>query len=77
MNKFDESSNNLANGVLLLQNIRYYKLNCLEMASEADCKKFIALPSVQNIINDIWIGKVQLEIGFKNDIKVVVILNGK
>ena len=70
MSKFDETSNNLANGVLLLQKIPYYKLNCLEMASEADCKKFIALPPVQNILNDIWIGKIQIDVGFKTDLKV-------
>ena len=44
LEKFDEASDNFgnfANGVLLLQKIPYYKLNVLELAAEADCKKFI------------------------------------
>ena len=42
---FDDCSVDLINGVILLQIIPYYKLNCLEMASEAKSQKFIALPS--------------------------------
>ena len=36
LNKFDETSDDLANGVLMLQKIPYYKLNCLEMAFEGN-----------------------------------------
>ena len=69
-NIFDENSNNLNNAVILLQTVPYYKLNCLEMASEADCQKFIALPSVQNLLTEIWIGKIEFKDGIKNNLKV-------
>jgi hypothetical protein len=68
MNKFDEHSDFLSNAVILLQKITYYNIPCLEMAAEADCKQFIALPSVQNLTNDIWNGKIYLggaNTGFK------------
>ena len=51
LEKFDETSDGLSNGVLLLQKVPYYKLNCIELAAQADCKKFIALSPVQNLCN--------------------------
>ena len=47
---FDAMTDDLINGVLLLQKIPYYKINCLKMADEADCLKFISLPCVQDIL---------------------------
>jgi len=48
---FDSSSNNLINGVILLQKIPYYNLNCLDMAAKANCQQFIAIQSVQSILS--------------------------
>jgi len=70
MNKFDENSDFLSNAVILLQNCPYFKLNCIGMAAEADCKQFIALPSVQNLTNDIWNGRVVYLGRAKDDLKV-------
>lgn len=36
---FDDASENISVGVLLLQTIPYYKLNCIEIGSEAKCKR--------------------------------------
>jgi hypothetical protein len=70
MNKIDENSDFLTNALILLQSMPYYKLNCIELAAEADCKQFIALPSVQNLTNDIWNGRVVHLGGIKDDLKV-------
>jgi len=70
LEKFDETSDNFSNGVLLLQRVPYYKLNCIELAAQADCKKFIAQTPVQCLLNDIWNGKIENKQGVKNQIKV-------
>lgn len=70
MNEIDENSDFLTNALILLQSTPYYKLNCIELAAEADCKQFIALPSVQNLTNDIWNGRVVHLGGIKGDLKV-------
>ena len=70
LNIFDSFSNDLINGVILLQNIPYFNLNCLEMAVEAKCLKFISLPSVQNLLTDIWNGKIVFKTSFKSGIAV-------
>ena len=68
---FDESSVDLINGVILLQVIPYYKLNCLEMASEANSQKFIALTSVQKLLTEIWFGKIAFKTGLLSNLKVL------
>jgi len=70
LNIFDSFSNDLINGVILLQNIPYFNLNCLEMAVEAKCLKFISLASVQNLLTDIWNGKIVFKTSFKSGIAV-------
>ena len=42
------------------------------MAFEASCQEFIALTSVQNLLNDIWFGKIEFKNGFKNYFKVTI-----
>ena len=70
MNIFDEASLDLINGVILLQKIPYYNMNCLEMASEARSQRFISVTSVQNLLSEIWFGKVDFKDGFKSNLKV-------
>lgn len=70
-NLLDSSSNNLINGVVLLQEIPYYKLSCLEMAARADSQQFIAMQSIQNVLADIWVGKIKIEHNFVNNLKVI------
>lgn len=40
------------------------------MAVEANCLKFISLPSVQNLVDDVWNGTISREPGFRFTIKV-------
>jgi hypothetical protein len=70
MNIFDEASVDLINGVILLQNIPYYNMNCLEMASEARSQRFISVTPVQNLLTEIWFGKIDFKDGFKSNLKV-------
>lgn len=67
---FDSTSDDIVNGVILLQKIPYYSLDCLQMAVEAKCLKFIALSSVQNLLTDIWNGRIEIKSGLKGSIKV-------
>ena len=69
-NIFDNVSNNLINGVILLQKIPYYNLNCLDLAAVSNCQRFIAMKSVQNVLSDIWMGKIEMNYNFWNHLKV-------
>jgi hypothetical protein len=66
----DIYTNDLTSGVILLQKIPHYGLDCLELAEEAKCLRFLSLYSVQNIITDIWHGKIEQKRGFKATISV-------
>ena len=66
----DIYTNDLTSGVILLQKIPHYGLDCLELAEEAKCLRFLSLYSVQNIITDIWHGKIEQKRGFKAIIAV-------
>jgi hypothetical protein len=70
LNIFDNNSNDLINGIVLLQIIPYFGIDCLQMAVEARCLKFLALPTVQNLVTDIWNGKISSKSGFKAALKV-------
>jgi hypothetical protein len=70
LNIFDEASIDLINGVILLQKIPYYNMNCLEMASEARSQKFLSVTSVQNLLTEIWFGKIDFKNGLKSNLKV-------
>lgn len=70
LNIFDNSTDDLINGVILLRKIPFYNLDCLQMAVEANCQKFVALSSVQNLLTDIWYGKIVSVSGAKATIKV-------
>ena len=70
LNIFDATTDDLINGVILLRKIPFFNLDCLQMAVEADCKKFVSLSSVQNLLTDIWYGKIASTSGLKASFKV-------
>ena len=67
---FDKSTDDIINGVILLRKIPFYNLDCLQMAVEADCQKFVSLSCVQNLLTDIWYGKIQIKSGLRGKIWV-------
>lgn len=48
----------------------YYGIDTLEMAVEADCKKFVSQASVQKLLTDIWYGRVLKAADMKMNFKV-------
>lgn len=68
---YDIDSDDFMNGIILLQKISYYSnLDCLKMAVEANCLKFISLPAVQNLITSVWDGQVIYKPNFTFRFKV-------
>ncbi len=64
------------NGILLLQKIPYYNnLDCLQMADESNCLKFISLPSVQNLVSSVWNGQISYKSGLIYNLKVFILIN--
>ena len=70
LNIFDATTDDLINGVILLRKIPFYNLDCLQMSVIADCKMFVSLSSVQNLLTDIWHGKIIAHSGWKAGLKV-------
>ncbi len=70
LNIFDSITDDLINSVILLRKIPFYNLDCLQMAVKADCKRFVALSSVQNLLTDIWCGKISSKTSYKGGFKV-------
>ena len=70
LNIFDMTSDDWMNCVLLLQEIPYYRMNCLKMANQARCLKFISLPAVQDILDRIWSGRCVIKPGLKGGLEV-------
>ena len=67
---FDENTENSLNCVLLLQDIPHYGMNCLKMANQAKCLKFISLQIVQDILDRIWNGRCENQRGVTGIINV-------
>jgi hypothetical protein len=70
MGIFDLSSDDVENGIILEQKIPYYGIDCLQMAVEANCLNFISMSSIQNLLTNIWNGKILDRSGIKGNIKV-------
>jgi hypothetical protein len=45
--------------VLIIRYIKEYGLDCLELAVECKCKKFLSSPIVQSNLNNIWRGSIR------------------
>jgi len=53
---FDKSTRDIINDVLIIRYIELVNMDCLQLAVHCDCKEFVSMPIVQNVINDIWKG---------------------
>jgi hypothetical protein len=69
----DEENEDIVIGMILLQKIPLYKMDCLKMSVEADCKRFVALATVQNLITNIWNGTINSKTGWKYKLDVCFI----
>jgi hypothetical protein len=70
LNIFDLNSDKYNNGIILLRIVPFYGINSLEMAVEANCKKFVSQSSVQILITDIWNSRIHSTDSFKDSLKV-------
>lgn len=58
MNVFDTNTRDSMNGVLMQTEIPYMKTDCLDFAVQCECRRFVALPSIQNVITEMWYCKL-------------------
>ena len=72
LNIFDLNSDDLINSIVLLRQINIYGMDCLQMAVEARCLKFVSLPTVQILITEIWNGNLTMSKGFKANLKFII-----
>lgn len=70
LNFLDDRTDDAINRLLLLKKIPYFNLNCLELAIEARSLKFVSTMAVQNLLKEIWQGKILNEQSLKGKIKV-------
>lgn len=70
LNSIDNVTLDVINHVILLRPIPYFNLSCLELAVEAGSMKFIALPAIQNLLAEIWVGNIEIERDFVGRVKV-------
>ena len=72
---FDEYSDELNFGILLLQKIPYYGyLDCLEMSMQGEdiCLKFISLTCIQNLVIKLWDGGWNSKYSLIKNLKIIV-----
>lgn len=67
----DNTTLDVINHAILVRKIPGYNLTCLELAVKAGSLKFISLPTVQNLLHDIWIGNIEIEQDFRGSLKVI------
>lgn len=68
---FDKNSNDLFNDLLFYQKVPYYNnLDCITLALQGSCLKFISVPSVQNLVTKVWDGEVDTKRSVGSHLKV-------
>lgn len=49
---------NRTDSVLLVRYLKHLKLDCIELAVECGCEKFVSSINIQNVLENIWSGKL-------------------
>jgi hypothetical protein len=70
MNVFDNNSSDSMNGILMQREDPFIKRDILYFAVQTECKNFIALPSIQNVITDLWYRRLIHKAGTRFKLKV-------
>jgi hypothetical protein len=58
MNVFDTNTRDSMNSVLMTAKIPFLKTDCLDFAVKCECRRFVALPSIQDVITKMWYRKI-------------------
>jgi len=71
MNIFDNNTRDLMNYHLMKTKVPFFQ-NCelLEFAVQCECKNFVALESIQNVITELWYGQLIHKAGTRFRLKV-------
>lgn len=70
VNMFDQSMDDESNYKYLLSEVSIFGLNCLQLAVIGMRRKFVATSLVQNLLTQIWNGKVTSRTDLKTRLKV-------
>lgn len=71
MNVFDANTKDTMNCVIMQNNIPFIlNCDCLNFAVECECKRFVALGSVQNVITELWYRKLIHKAGTRFKLRV-------
>ena len=70
MNVFDNNTRDSMNGVLMKTEVPFMKHDFLYFAVQCECKNFVALPSIQSVITDLWYGLLIHKAGTQFKLKV-------
>ena len=54
---FDDERTDKVADVLIFRYLKDFKMDCLEVAIECDCKTFVSSGAVQKALDKIWLGK--------------------
>ena len=70
MNVFDTNTRDSNNAVLMNAKVPFLKTDCLDFAVKCECRRFVALPSIQNVITKMWYRKIVVKTGSSFKLKV-------
>jgi hypothetical protein len=70
LDTFDMNTHDWVNGVILLRRCPYFNISLLQMSVEANCRRFVAQPAVQNLLTYIWNGLIVHKLGIVSTIQV-------
>ncbi len=57
---FTDNTRECVDDVLVIRYLKHFKMDCLELAIESKCEKFVSNSMVQNILDKIWTGERNL-----------------
>lgn len=72
LSTFDDHTDDLVNGAILLRKIPYYRYDSLQIAFEARCMNFLSHRAVQNLLTDIWFGQVTQKSNYSFQLKMII-----
>ncbi len=56
---YDKNTRDNVIDVLVIRFIEHFKMDCLELAVDFECKRFVSNTTVQTILDNIWNGKAK------------------
>ena len=70
MNVFDNNTRDSMNYHLMKSKVPFLNCDLLDFAVQCECRYFIALSSIQNVITELWYGQLIHKAGTRFRLKV-------